>query len=74
MVTRTGVLPSLAGGEGLGRRDLYRDVSWDRGSASSPYRLPWQGLLSCELVLTIPAAGTCLITELMYGRPRRYSS
>jgi hypothetical protein len=76
MVARTSVMPN-AGGEGLGRRDLYRDMSWEGRFKRGPYCLPWQGLLSCEL-LAVLAAGKCIkaivITELTYGRPRRDSS
>jgi hypothetical protein len=33
-VARTGVLPSLAEGEGLGCRDLFCDVSWEGESGA----------------------------------------
>ncbi len=55
VLAQAGVLPSLAGGEGVRGRDLYNDGSWERQSVTSD-PCSGRGLLRSEL-LAIPTAG-----------------
>jgi hypothetical protein len=70
MVARTGVLPSLARGEGFGCRDFFsRDVSWEgwSGSRSVPTAVAGAAQLRASNI-------TCFFSTNVFNRPSSLNS